>query len=594
MKYDFTSVPDRRGKGSSKWNAMKDASPDNVPLSVADMEFNTAPEIRKALKEVADKAVLGYTEATEEYYDAVCGWMKRRHNFDIKPEWIYKTPGVVNALGLLVQAVTEPGDGVILFSPVYYPFDMSILANDRRLVYSELKIVNGRYEIDYDDFAEKAADPDNTALMFCSPHNPVGRVWEREELKKVIDIALDNGLFIIDDEIHNDLIMPGFEHTVLATVNDKVLDNCAVCTAPSKTFNLAGLQCSNIIVPNNRVRAKLNACGMLAMQTHLNIFAYTACTAAYNYGEKWLEQLIGVIQSNAEYIEGFMAENFPEVKVFKLEGTYLQWLDMSGLGMTYREQRAVFEKAGLYFDNGELFGRAGRGYQRINLACAEKTLVNSMKRFKEAVENVRKEWAENGKPYHKTLERGDILENFVYDSCHGLGRNLRDTVTRNTLIVFLRYYECDICRKMMDILKLSYPLFKLINCDIKVVLQSDVDSVRCGQDKYPFELIADPQAELYDKYNVYPADGIVSMIAGDKFFDMFTDGSIRNLLDTDMIDSVIGNATGSDINEVPRQMQVPAFIGVNKNMRIIYSYYGKTIADIPNIKDMIKCLKEKQ
>lgn len=595
MKYDFTSIPDRRGTGSSKWNAAKGASPESVPLSVADMEFNTAPEIRKALKTLADKAVLGYTEATQEYYDAVCGWMKRRHNFDVKPEWIYKTPGVVNALGFLIQAATKEGEGIILFSPVYYPFDMAVLANNRKIVYSELKIVNGRYEIDFDDFAKKAADSNNTAVMFCSPHNPVGRVWEKAELERFCDILLQNNLFLIDDEIHNDLIMPGYEHTVLATISEDVLYNCAVCTAPSKTFNLAGLQCSNIIVPNSKIRANLNACGMMAMQTHLNIFAYTACIAAYNKSEAWLDELITVIHSNAKYVENFMAENFPEIKVFKLEGTYLQWLDMRALGMTYREMRIMLEKAGLYFDNGELFGRAGRGYQRINLACSAGTLEKSMQRFKAAVEEVRAFRKINGEPYHKTLENGDIVEGFVYDSVHGLSRNLRDTVTKNTLIVFLRYYECEICRKMLSALNAAYPVFKLIGCDVKVVLQSSVDSLRYAQSKYPFELIADPNAELYDRYNVFEADGIVEMVAGDKMFEKLTGGSLRNLLGSDMLESLMSSATDTtDINATPRSMQVPAFIGVNTNMRVIYSYYGKTIADIPNIKTMLKSLKSKK
>ena len=271
--------------------------------------------------------------------------MKRRHSFEIAKDWIVTTPGVVNALGVLIEAVTKPGDGIIILTPVYYPFDMAVLAKSRRFVYSELQLTDGRYTIDFEDLAKKAARPDTKAIIFCNPHNPIGRVWTKDELKKVADICTSNNVFIIDDEIHNDLIMPGFTHTVMATLGERIKNNIAVCTAPSKTFNLAGLQCSNIIIPDKKTRAKVNACMMLILQNHLNIFAYEACKTAYNKCENWLDELLTVIGGNAKYIESFMAENFPEIKVFPLEGTYLQWIDMRALGLTHVQQRKMLEDA---------------------------------------------------------------------------------------------------------------------------------------------------------------------------------------------------------------------------------------------------------
>lgn len=593
MKYDFTSVPDRSKCGCVKWNSAKNASVENVPLSVADMEFYTAPPIVEAIKKLADTTILGYTEATEEYFDAVCGWMKHRHNFEVKSEWIINTPGVVDALAVLVDAVTKPGEGVIILTPVYYPFDMSVIAKGRRIIYSTLINNNGHYEIDYSDLRKKAAMPKAKALLFCNPHNPVGRVWTKEELSKVADICCDNDVFIIDDEIHHDLIMPGYEHTVMATVSERVKNNIAVCTAPSKTFNIAGLQGSNIIIPNRIVRTKAKACSLLNMQMNLNIFAYTACTAAYNECEEWLDELLTVVDSNAKYVESFMAENFPEIKISPLEGTYLQWLDMRGLGMTHIELKKMLEDAGIYLDNGEVFGESGRGFERINLACARKTLETAMQRFKNAVEKVRNDWKIHGKPYHKTLTVGTKLEEFIYDSPKGMHQNLKNIIQKPTLIVFSRYYECEICRAVLAMLTAAYPALRLKGYDVKVVLQSGIETVVRNSKKYPFELIADPDKILYDKYNVFEADGFVQMLAGDKLYEAFVGKNVKKLLNTNMVNSIASALDGNDgsSDNGPRQLQLSAFVAVDKNMNVTYSLYCKTIADFPSAKELLLDLK---
>ncbi|MFR5876582.1 MAG: PatB family C-S lyase [Eubacterium sp.] len=593
MKYDFTSVPDRSKCGSMKWNGHKNSSVENVPLSVADMEFPTAPPIVDAIKNLADTTILGYTQPTDVYYDAVSSWMKRRHNFDVKKEWIINTPGVVDALAVLIDAVTKPGDGVIVITPVYYPFDMAVIAKGRKIIYTTLINNNGHYEIDYTDLETKAKTKSTKALLFCNPHNPVGRVWTKEELKKVCDICCDNNVFIIDDEIHHDLIMSGYEHTVMANANSRVIENIAVCTAPSKTFNIAGLQGSNIIIPNAKTRTKAIACSMLNMHTSLNIFAYTACTAAYNECEEWLEELLTVIEGNAKYVEEFMVENFPEIKTIPLEGTYLQWLDMRDLGMTHIEQKKMLENAGIYLDNGEVFGESGRGYQRINLACARETLEKTMQRFKNAVDAVRKSWEKDGAPYHKTLTVGTKLEKFTYTDINGSEINLEKTIKGNTLIVFSRYYECEICRAILAMLTAAYPLLKIKGYDVKVVLQSDISTISKASEKYPFELIADSDKILYDQYNVFEADGFVQMLAGDKLYHTFVGKNVKKLLNTSLVDSV---ATAFDSNDEaetddgPRQLQLNAFVAVDSNMNVTYSHYCKTIADFPSAKELIKNL----
>ena len=580
MKHDFTSIPDRSAYGSSKWEIAKNASVEYVPLSVADMEFPTAKPIVRALQKLAEDAILGYTNPTAEYYDAVLSWMKRRHDFEVEKDWIIQTPGIINALSLLIEASTEPGDGVIVMPPVYYPFDMTIVATNRKIVCCPLINTENGYEIDYELLEKKAKSSKNTAMLFSNPHNPVGRVWREDELKKVAEICADNGVFVIDDEIHNDLIMPGYSHTVMANVSEKAKNNIAVCTAPSKTFNLAGLQCSNIIIPNEKIRTRAKACNWINMQMHLNVFAYTACTAAYNECEDWLDELIGVIADNAKLVEDFMAENFPEIKVYPLEGTYLQWLDMSALGMPHTELREVLEGANIYLDNGEMFGPLGRGFQRINLACAKETLEKALIRFKNAVEKKR---AEGIRP-HTTLKKGILLEDFCYESPKKTFCELENEIEKKTFIVFARTYECEITQKLLALVKAAFPAVAAIGFDIKVVVQSDVQTLAAVQNKYPFELIADKDAKLYDRYNVFEADSAVSMITGDKLFESTAGKDKQHLLDSGWFENFVFE------KEKSRNLQLCAFVAVDKDMKVLWSHYCKTIADFPDIAELAKSL----
>lgn len=582
MKYDFNHVPDRRGCGSYKWNGMPDASPERVPLSTADMEFYPAPEITEALKNLVDTTVLGYTSPTEDYYAAVCGWMKRRHNFDVDPSEILLTPGVVTALGLLVATVTEPGDNVIVMPPVYYPFDLAVLAKGRNIVYCPLQRKGDRYEIDFDKLAELAAEKKNSALLLCNPHNPVGRVWSPEELSRLVDICADNGVFIIDDEIHHDLILPGYKHTVLVNANPRARDICAICTAPSKTFNLAGLQCSNIIIPNAQVRGKANMIHLVSsMSFHLNIFAYTACKTAYNCCEGWLEELLQVIQQNADYIKAFCAQHFPGVKVYPLEGTYLLWADFSSLGMTHYELEDFMKAAGLYLDEGYIFGEGGRGFERFNLACAPVTIERTMDRLLEAWNALQAKWAAKGKPYHKTLAAGDKLEGFVYDTAADAGIDLAQQIEKPTLLLFSRYYSCSICQSLMSELRQAMPELNKLGLDLKVVLQSTRESIaeQTKDAPFPFELICDPEAKLYDRYNVFQADSLPAMIAGDPLLEQLPGGVM----------SLLGSAFGGGKTE-GRQRQLPALFAVTPDMTVKYAHYGRTLTDLPDLQEAVQAL----
>ncbi|MCM0647493.1 pyridoxal phosphate-dependent aminotransferase [Clostridium swellfunianum] len=392
MKYDFTSIISRANTGSEKWEQMKGWNPniseDTVPFSVADMEFKNPPEIIEGLKNYLDSVILGYTGPTENYYKAVCSWMKERHAWNIKPEWIVGSAGVVSAFFSAIKALTKPGDGIVVMSPVYYPFYMAIEKNDRKVVKSQLTNNGKTYEIDFEDLEKKTQDPSNKILLFCSPHNPVGRVWTTEELERVGEICLRNKVLIISDEIHFDIIMPGYKHTVFASLSEELANNMIVCTAPSKTFNLAGLQTSNIIIPNEKIRdayrKEVESNGFFS----LNIFGYKACEIAYTQCENWLEELIEIVHHNHLELKKYIEENIPAIKVFELQGTYLQWMDFNKLGLDKDELEKLMHESELFFDEGYIFGEEGIGFERMNLACPTSVLMKALERLKNAIDKM--------------------------------------------------------------------------------------------------------------------------------------------------------------------------------------------------------------
>lgn len=390
MKYNFETVGKRYRTGSKKWDELLNGGireeEDIIPFSVADMEFKTAPEIIQALKEELDRFVLGYANPTQDYLETVCRWMRERHGWEAKPEWILPEHGIVEAFFNTVKIFTGPGEGVMLMTPVYYPMYHAVRDNGRVLVECPLVRRDGRYEIDFDDFERKAADSNTRLLILCSPHNPVGRVWSREELERVGEICLRHQVLVVSDEIHFDLIMPGHKHTVFASLSPEIASNCIVCTAPSKTFNLAGLQTSNILVPNPALRERyLAALKRSSINPKCNILGYRACQAAYQYCAPWLDQAVQVINANRRLVVDFIARELPQIKTTPLEGTYLLWLDCRGLGLESRElERVNRQEAKLFFDEGRIFGPQGEGFERWNLACPTRYIQEGLERMKAA------------------------------------------------------------------------------------------------------------------------------------------------------------------------------------------------------------------
>lgn len=389
MTYDFTTLHPRANSGSSKWAAMQAIRPDLpadvIPLSVADMELLNPPEIAEQLGRYAAGTILGYTRPGDSYYEAVERWMARRHGWQIQRDWIVTSPGVVPALFHMVLAFTQPGDQVILFPPVYYPFYNAVRESGREIVECPLLEKDGRYEIDYDRFSQLAET--GKLLIFSSPHNPVGRVWSREELEKLSAICLEKEVLVMSDEIHFDLILGERPHTVYATVSKEAAEHCAVCTAPSKTFNLAGLQTSNIIIPNKELREKYQKVQSQLGLHGCNMLGYQACETAYRQCEGWLEELLTVLRENRELVRTFAAAWLPGVKPVELEGTYLQWLDCRDLGMEPKELERFMQQEALWFtDEGYIFGTGGAGYERINLACPTWVLRKALERLRDALQ----------------------------------------------------------------------------------------------------------------------------------------------------------------------------------------------------------------
>ena len=381
MKYDFETVVNRSVQGSGKWKALSQEEVDMgiVPLSVADMEFMTPKPIVEGLKKHLDTNILGYTGATDAYYDATISFMKRHHGINVSKEDFFITPGVVTALGFAVQAFTKKEDSVCIISPVYYPFSMVIEGNGRTIVRSEL-VYDGTYTINFEDLEAKLSKEEVTMMIFCSPHNPVGRVWSKEEVEKVVTLCKKHNVFLVSDEIHMDLIMPGYTHTS-AALFEEYKDNLMLCTSCSKTFNLAGMQISNIFVFNKEKQAifgdilRKNHC---FMATNL---AYKALELAYTDCDEWLEELIQVLDTNRKLVKSYLNEHLPEVKVIELQGTYLQWLDLTYLNLTKEELEARMHKYHLYLDEGYIFGEGGVGFERMALAAPTHVIQGALERL---------------------------------------------------------------------------------------------------------------------------------------------------------------------------------------------------------------------
>ncbi len=382
MKYEFDRpAPARLGMEAEKWELLGGKhGPEIVPLSVADMEFLSPPEIVAALEQAARFGMWGYTGWGDRYYNAIHGWMAQRHGWEIRRDWLIRVNGVVQGLYAAVRALTRPGDGIVIQPPVYPPFYRAVEDNGRTLVQSPLKLVDGRYEMDFDDLAEKLSRPDVTAMILCSPHNPVGRVWTEEELRRLGDLCLANHVLVICDEIHHDLIHRGHRHTAFAALGEEYAQNCVMGTAPSKTFSLAGLCCANLLIPDpvkkKAVEDEVARSGCYTYST----FGTLALEVGYEQCAPWLDELLDYVYGNYQYLRQFLSRHFPTLWTAPLDGTYLAWVDMSSL-MADPVRRAAFleEDARLYLSHGTPYGAPD--FERFNLACARSTLEGALERL---------------------------------------------------------------------------------------------------------------------------------------------------------------------------------------------------------------------
>ncbi|MGD9344591.1 MAG: MalY/PatB family protein [Candidatus Aminicenantes bacterium] len=387
MNYDFDTIIDRSGTSSSKWDRRKQdlGEPDVLPMWVADMDFASPPPVMEALRKRVEHGIFGYTERTDSYYKALSLWMKRRFDWDIQEKKIVFTPGVIVALNLIIQAFTQPGDKVIIQQPVYHPFSYAILNNKRQLVNNQLRIGEGRYVMDFEQL-KRSIDRTTKLLILCSPHNPVGRVWTKVELLQLAEICLENDIILVSDEIHGDLILEGHVHTPTATLSKEIADITVTCTAPTKTFNIAGLGVANTIISNTDLYEKFHTVVNNVGLEMTNVFAKVASEAAYNHGEEWLSHLLIYLQRNYEFLISFLKTHIPRVKVFPLEGTYLAWLDFRSLALSDNELKNILiHKAGVWLDEGTKFGEGGEGFQRMNIGCPRKLLEEGLVRIARAI-----------------------------------------------------------------------------------------------------------------------------------------------------------------------------------------------------------------
>ena len=380
MQYDFDTPIDRTHTWSIKHDFKKEngKADDILPLWVADMDFRSPDSVVEALKKAVDHGIFGYSRADESYFDAVAAWYQKRHHLTLQPEWMTCTPGIVFALSIAVRAFTQEGDAVLIQPPVYHPFSRAILRNKRTLVENPLVLKDGHYEMDLEELEQKVLDEHVKLMILCNPHNPVGRVWTREELTALADICLRHHVYVISDEIHGDFVWQGHEQTPYASISEEACLHSMMCTAPSKTFNLAGMATSNLFIPDPEMRRKFRSELLDVGQENMNRLGLFACRAAYEGGGEWLDQLIGYLAGNLALVRDFCKNRVPQIQLVEPEGTYLAWLDCRELGMTDDELMAFFSnEAKVWLDPGTHSGEQGSGFMRFNLGSSRSVIAQA-------------------------------------------------------------------------------------------------------------------------------------------------------------------------------------------------------------------------
>ncbi|RDC50595.1 pyridoxal phosphate-dependent aminotransferase [Acinetobacter sp. RIT592] len=388
MNYNFDTIIDRSNNFAAKWSEMdkKYGTNDLIPMWVADMDFKAAPCIIDALRNRLEQGIYGYTTRPNSYNESIVNWVSRRFGWNIKSEWLVFSPGVIPAISILIQELTNEGDKIMIQEPVYSPFNSVVKDNKRELVISPLKkLEDGNYVMDYEDIESKIKDV--KIFILCNPHNPVGRVWTKEELKQLGDICIKHNVKVISDEIHSDIIFKGYKHIPFASICKEFEQNSITCMAPTKTFNIAGLQMSQVILPNEDDYKALDSAFARIDIRRNNAFSLVATEAAYNHGEEWLTDFIDYLEGNMDFAVDYIEKNMPKLKVRKPQGTYLLWVDFSELGLSDEEvAKFLVENAKVALNNGPSFGIGGQGYQRINLACPRSMVEEALTRIKNAID----------------------------------------------------------------------------------------------------------------------------------------------------------------------------------------------------------------
>jgi cystathionine beta-lyase len=392
MKYDFDSVIDRHNTNSVKWDYVEKYfnEKDLLPMWVADMDFRAPAPIIEAVRKVADFGIFGYSGVPRSYFESVIDWMKKRHNWDVKKEWISLSPGVVPALHALVNSYTQPGDQVILQTPIYFPFFDAVNSNKREVLDNPLRLEGDQYVMDLEDL-ERKITPRTKMIIICNPHNPISRVWRKDELKSLGELCMRHNIVMIADEIHSDIVYTGFKHVPFNTVAEEFIDHCIICTAASKTFNLPGLQTSNILIPNPDLKQRfadtMKSCGVPSP----GMFGIAATEAAYRYGEEWLHQLLVYLEGNIAFLKQYMAQNIPGARILQPQGTYLLWVDFSACGIAPEKLgNFVRDTAKVAMEPGFIFGGGKQeGCERMNIACPRALLEQGLSQIAAAVRQLR-------------------------------------------------------------------------------------------------------------------------------------------------------------------------------------------------------------
>ncbi len=387
-KYNFDEIINRKNTNSLKWDYAKYRGKpiDILPLWVADMDFKCPNEVIDALINKSKHGIFGYSEPLEDYFISLNKWFKKHYGYEVEKDKIVLSCGVVFAISNIIEALTKEKDSIIINEPVYYPFKEMIEVNKRNVIISELKLIDGKYQIDFDDFEEKIIKNNVKLYILCNPHNPVGRVWNILELKRLYEICIKHNVFIISDEIHADFVFKNNKFTSIAKLGDDALNNIIICTSPSKTFNIAGLHIANIYIHNEEIRKKYLYEQNKRGYSQSNIMGIVACEACYNHGEEWLDELLVYLENNLSFVREYLKEKLPKIKLIEPEGTYLLWLDFRELNLKPKEEKDLIEnKAKLWLDSGTIFGKSGIGFERINIATNKSILKDALDRLYNAL-----------------------------------------------------------------------------------------------------------------------------------------------------------------------------------------------------------------